>query len=541
MSIKLTEELLHLQTHVGQNTGQVIAEGTLVLPSHKPAVVQVVKAIGEPSADSIQVEEDRVVVEGLLKVTLLYLTAPDEDGMSGYDAVTWERVLPFSYLFDIPGAMPGMEAEVEFELGELSLDVAADGRSVQAEWVVDGFARVLQKQNVWVVVNALSTTSRTLDVDAESVRIEEVLGSVTEEFEISGTIALAGAGPAIEQLLYVTAEPVVTAARCHSDRLSVSGHISCQILYRPEGQQTVEALHWQEAISFEQLLNLPGALPGANPALDLRMVDLNARPVVGGTGLELHGTVQAKAKAVEVRTLSLVESIVGDKNGPEIACRKEDVRLEQKVGQAAQHVRVQFTIEVPEAKPPVDRIITFSGSAKVHDVKLQPNRVSVAGFVDVEMLYEGHVAPDEPPVYAARWANAATFETMVEVPGAETGMDVQVEAEVVHVTPDLINRETCEVEVEINIDVRVIETFEREIVAEAVEIKETTGRPPSYVCVRVQPDDTLWKVATRYGSTVEMLMSYNPEISKLDDPAILPLGMRLFIPRQSKAPLQEAQ
>ncbi len=541
MSIKLTEELLQLQAHVGQNTGQVIAQGTLVLPSHKPTLAQVVKVIGEPKVEAIQVEEDRVVAEGLLKVTLLYMSTPEEDGLSQYDAVTWERTLPFSYLFDIPGAMPGMTAEVEFELGDSSLEVSSDGRSAQAEWVVDGFAKVSASQSAWVVTSALSTTSRTLDVDAETMKIEEVLGSDVGQFEVGGTIALSSSGPAIEQVLYVSAEPQIASARCQADSVSVSGFVSCQILYRPEGMQTIAALQWSDAIDFEQLIELDGAVSGANAIVDLELIEFSARPVVGGTGLEVHGTVRAKAKAVQVRSLSLVESITGDKSGPEIACRREEVRLEQRIGQSSKHLNSKFTVEVPEAKPPVDRIVTFQGSAKAQDVKIQANRVVVSGLIDVEMLYEGHVDLDDPPVYAARWGNATTFEAVLDIPGAESGMDVQVEAEVVEIAPDLINRETCEVDVGLRVDVKVSETVDREIVAEAVEVKTATGRPPTYVCVRVQPDDTLWKIAARYGSSVEMLANYNPDIADLEDRDLLPLGLRLFIPRQSKPSLQEAQ
>lgn len=539
MSIKLTEELLHLNTFVGQNPGQVAVEGTLTLPSHKPACAEVVHVIAVPKTHAVQIEEDSVVAEGSVQLTAIYL-AVDDEGEISYESVSWDRVLPFSYVFDVPGAVPGMEAEVSFELGELNVEASADGRSLLAECVIDGIARVTQAQEVWVVVDALSTASKKLAVESETVRIEEVLSSVTDEFVVSGTVALPAGAPFIEELFYAGGNVVVTSARYQYDKLIVDGVLALEILYRPEGEQTVLARNWPDAIRFEQVVDVEGAVPGLHPQVVLSVKELTAQPVIGGSGLDLNGVIEIKAKAVEPRSIPVVLDIAGDKNGVEIACRKEEIRLEKRVNNGVRTVQSKFTIEMPESKPPIDRITAFRTKARITDYKLQPNRVAVTGVIDAEMLYEGHVDLTDPPVYAARWASAATFDAVVDVPGAEPDMDVQVEVGIVNQFPDLINRETCEVTVDIRVAAKVTEVIDLEAVAEAVEVKQTSGRAPSYVCVRVQPDDTLWKIATRYGSTVEMLVDYNPELNDLDNLDELPVGMRLFIPRQRKPAMNEA-
>ena len=473
MSIKLTEELLQLEAHVGQNKGQVITEGALVLPANKPGIAEIVKVIAKPRAEMIQVEEDCVVAEGLLQVTLIYLKSPDEDGLSGYESVTWERVLPFSHLFEIPGVQPGMKAEVEFELQEPTLDISGDGRSVQAEWLVDGFAKVTNRYSAWVVTNALSTASRRLDVDVETVKVQEVLGWAEGRFEVGETVAVANRGPAIDQVFYAEAQPVVRSARCREEEVAVTGSVTLEILYRPEGEETVRLLKWEDALRFEQVLDLAGAKPGSQPIVDVRVTDLYTRPVVGGTGLEVQVHLALEVKVVHSRSINLVESIAADREGPAIACRREEIRLEQRIGRANRYVDSKFTIEVPESKPPVNRIISFQGRAKVADVTMEGSRITVTGFVDVEMLYEGHVDLDAPPVYFAQWGNAAAFETLLEIPGAESGMDVQVDVEVAELIPDLINRETCEVHGQVNIEAQVVEVIEREVV-----VRPWRLRPP---------------------------------------------------------------
>ena len=106
----------------------------------------------------------------------------------------------------------------------------------------------------------------------------------------------------------------------------------------------------------------------------------------------------------------------------------------------------------------------------------------------------------------------------------------RLDVEVAELIPDLINRETCEVHGQVNIEAQVVEVIEREVVAEAVEVKTTKGRPPSYVCVRVQPEDTLWKIAARYGSTVELLLNYNPGLGDVEQEGFCPSGCGCLSP-----------
>ena len=157
----------------------------------------------------------------------------------------------------------------------------------------------------WVVTNALSTASRRLDVDVETVKVQEVLGWAEGRFEVGETVAVANRGPAIDQVFYAEAQPVVRSARCREEEVAVTGSVTLEILYRPEGEETVRLLKWEDALRFEQVLDLAGAKPGSQPIVDVRVTDLYTRPVVGGTGLEVQVHLALEVKVVHSRSINL--------------------------------------------------------------------------------------------------------------------------------------------------------------------------------------------------------------------------------------------
>jgi len=77
----------------------------------------------------------------------------------------------------------------------------------------------------------------------------------------------------------------------------------------------------------------------------------------------------------------------------------------------------------------------------------------------------------------------------------------------------------------------------KEVVAEAVELRKFKGRIPTYTCITLQPEDTFWKLATKYGTSIENLVESNPALAETVMTGALPAGEKLYITRSSTASL----
>ncbi len=84
---------------------------------------------------------------------------------------------------------------------------------------------------------------------------------------------------------------------------------------------------------------------------------------------------------------------------------------------------VRGQIEVPEAKPDVDKILSREARAKVRDVTIVPDKVIVNGTLDVQVTYIAF-KPDQSVNF---FHDSLNFTSFIDVPGARPGDEVYVE------------------------------------------------------------------------------------------------------------------
>lgn len=122
---------------------------------------------------------------------------------------------------------------------------------------------------------------------------------------------------------------------------------------------------------------------------------------------------------------------------------------------------VRGQIEVPDAKPDVDKILSKGANTKVRKVSIVPDKVIVEGTLTLQMMYVAF-KPDQS-VHSMH--DEVKFTTFVDVEGAEPGMEhyVEVTVEDVRITPSKGNPRKFDVTAVLSIFVKITEVDELEI------------------------------------------------------------------------------
>src|SRR5690606_7515191 len=156
------------------------------------------------------------------------------------------------------------------------------------------------------------------------------------------------------------------------------------------------------------------------------------------------------------------------------------------------------------------------------------DKVVGEGYVTVAALYVART--EGQPLHYVSWRRAMAFESEIDVPGAQPGMDADVSARVASIAADLLNRETVEADVRLTFEAAVTRPVEREAIVEAVAVPPAEGNPPTFTFVAVQPGDTLWKLSNRYHANMDDIVRANPWLQGAADGA-LPAGRKRRVPR----------
>lgn len=133
--LKMDRKDYEFNAVLGQNVNETIIRENIEIDNNIPKPVEVIMSTGNVSVADKKILEDKVAMEGLLNVNVMYKTANEDENV----AVLQDEI-PFTCNVDIAGAKIDMESIVKVNLESLEANVEAGTIAVKA--VARVYARV---------------------------------------------------------------------------------------------------------------------------------------------------------------------------------------------------------------------------------------------------------------------------------------------------------------------------------------------------------------------------------------------------------------
>lgn len=522
MSLRLARRTLHIERVAGEGSAETVVEGTVRLPDRYPPIGRALQLTAHPVVSHVEPTDDRVLVEGVVRLGLLYAAheqPPSDAEGKGAPAerpqrAEWEDGLPFACLLTVNGATEESDVDVEARVASVAYEVRGDDESVDVDVVLKVHARLVGTDLVELTVAAAGPG---VACETEEVRVRSKLAEIETTGRAGGSLSFAGRSLP-EQILDVRVVPALTEVTHEEGRAVIRGFLDCDCLYLAGDGAGAQYVEWPKGLLFE--LSVPcAAIPGYavwEPNVTVAQADYYVEHGAEGGALRLDLQIKASAAAYRGEIVSCVRNITSDQG--DVACRVEELQVYEAVGEGTSRTELQGVLELPEGLPPIERVLRGDAHLVVEEVHVLGDKVAIEGRINVELLYVGRTEGGGE-LQAARWPYAVTFDVEVPVPGAEPGLDRSVHAAVRRLEFDLINRETVEVRMQAVAEARVGRMRTLDVVAEAVEVPPAEADPPTFRFVVTTEDDTLWKLAQLYRTTPEAILAHNDWI----DPAA-PLG-----------------
>lgn len=513
MSLRLKTQTVRIERLLGEGRAETVAEGTVRLPERYPAVGRALHVTAEPVVTAVEPTDDRVLIEGVIQLALTYVAfeeemSEDEDAGPRTQEVlhraTWERELSFAYLLELVGATEESQVDVAAKVESVNYEVRSDDTTVDVDVVLDLEAKLLAIEEVDLTVGVIGEE---VDPEVDQVRIRSRLGAVETSGRISAALPFAGRSLP-ERIVDVTAVPSLVEVSEEGNETVIRGQIDCSALYVGTEGAGAQAIEWPKGIGFVLTTEALGVGPQALwvPKVTAVVRDYYVESAVEGAMLRLELDIAGSAVAYQADVAAVVTDITSDQD--DVACRVEETEVYEAVGEGATRAELQGVLELPEGLPPIERLLRGEARFIVEEVHVLGDKVAVEGQVRIDLLYVGRGEEDDE-VHVARWPYAITADLEVPVPGAEPGLDRTVSAVVRRVDFDLINRETVEARVQVGCEAQVGRLRVVENVVEAVVVPPEDEERPTFTFVVTTDDDTLWKLAQLYRTSIEAILEQN--------------------------------
>jgi len=483
--LQVTKELLRLEEVIGEATSQIIVSRTVEIPAPKPDAMQIVDEITEVVVTKVSIVPNKVLVEGVLRVKVIY-----EAAVPAQTVHVFHAEVTFTHFVEIPGAEPDMTVYPTLTVESVSLEVLnPPSRRVEIRAILALFAKVVRPVELKVITNVTGIAG--IQVTRETIRAEDIIGREEAQAIVRGEVTLPEAKPNVRQVIDSVASVTITQVIAILNKAIIRGTIDIRIIYEADTPyQTVHVVHG--TIPFELFVEVPGLEPDmvvvATAEVEFAGFDISAnrRTIIARV------VVKATAKAVRVRPIEVVTDVKGLPAGYKV--EKELVRIQEVLSDMRRQSIVQAVLDIPEEKPDVVSVISHKATVQVDRVLVVPNKVIVEGVIHLKTVYEGFTP--EQSVHAV--SHDISFSDFVHVAGAAPGMDAQVQVDVEHVSYDVGAGDPITVQIVLKITARIVRTRQIMVVVNIVAVEAIcTGVViGDMVNVRPTPSTEMHPIAT---------------------------------------------
>lgn len=352
-------------------------------PSQLPGPAIKVKEIrAEAIVREVLVVPDAVVVQGTVHKQIFWV------GTDQTVHHTPENI-PFTQIIPVPGARPGMLAQVQSAVEHLTFSLSPDGTTVFQKVLVRSSAVVAELQQVGIALGM-----------GPLVQVEVFVAQEPASHTVASQHTLAQ--PAVK-LTEVRATIQALTALAGTGTVSVSGLVHYQVFFvGMDGRQ-----HHQTAETpFEFAVPVPGAEPGFTARVELSVVNVEPTlidPVTLSIASLLSGSV----------TVTRPEEVtVATGPGPTL-------KLPRLVGEAP--VFLSDTADLTLGNP-ASQVLSVTTTIGPVTARVQPGQVFLSGTLESTVEYVDAVTGE---LRSETFPNP--FSAVLSVPGAAPGMDASVQ------------------------------------------------------------------------------------------------------------------
>ena len=520
MSLELIKEAVRLNQPIGEETIQTIVENDIIVPDVKPDISRVLLLDGESWIDSAEVATDKVLISGTVRYKILYVSDDSEQPIKSINSSTG-----FHYSMDIPNTRQGMQCRVECDIEHMEYEVI-NSRKVNVKAIVSLAGKTTDQIERLITQDFDGLEG--IQVLRNTISVNSYIGNSESSCLVGEILEMPTGKPAILEILRSDARVTAKDFKVTEDKIDAIGELYLSTLYIADDEtRTIQYMEHQ--IPFTQPIEMAGVDESSYCDLDYSLGEVICEVLEDSDGelrqLRCEAMLSVYAECFEKREVELVEDAYSPYS--RVSIEKENLILQELVSENESQITVKEAIEIDEDSPDISELFNVLGKLSLSGGEIADERINVEGVVVTNVLYLAD-DEDEPVLCASR---EIPFRQSLEVKGVSEDMGLGVEMDIEHCSYNIISTKQIEVRFIIGLKTRVGRQITVPVVVKAEEQaldENRLAQQPSVTIYFTRQDDTLWKIAKKYYTTVDELIMHN----ELEDIGELRGGEQLIIPRK---------
>lgn len=501
--MELVKKNIHMNRWKGNVSSQITLDDDFIVPDTMDDMEQVVLDTGEIQVESSKSQGEKVVIKGRMDFHVLYRKS--EGGLQ-----TMGGTIAFEESVNVPGLAERDFVQVTWDLEDLNAGII-NSRKLSIKAIVTLNVKVETLYDVEAAVD-VDTGSAGTDVQVESLKRSVDVATIAirrkDTFRIKEDIQLTGNKPNIDRVLWSEMKLRGVNTRPMDGLVHVDGEVLVFVIYSGDGENT--PIQWiEESMPFSGDLNLPDAVEEMVPSIGVRLIhkEIEAKPDYDGEmrELEVDAVLELDMKLYDEQKVELLSDLYSTNR--ELMLQTGEACFDQMLTKNICKCRVSEKIKIHQA----DRILQIchsEGTVKLDDVEIKEDGLHIEGVLEVQLLYL--TADDDEPIKSS--VEMIQFHYMAEAKGINEKSNFQLATGLEQLTAVMLSGDTVELKAVITLDLLVLQPVCESVITSAIVEPMDMQRlqqMPGIVGYIVQPEDSMWKIAKNFHTTVDNIMMTN--------------------------------
>lgn len=508
MAIETAKDSLVLNQIISQKTDTILVEEDCIVPDIKPDILNVISNSGIVCIYKKEILDGKVRIDGCINTYIMYLSDTEEESaVRGLNTN-----LDFTQMIDMEKVTNSMTLDANIVLKSLDCKVL-NGRKIHIKAMLEVEAKVYSNETVEYVKDIQNLKDvQLLNSDLE---INSLVGTGSTKLYAKDTFNIDQIDNLVE-VMKTDLKIINKDTKFSYNKVLIKAELETKILYLTEDNRISMA---EGKIPIMGFIDLPNISEEHTCDVKYEIKNLIVKPNnVDEHSIYIETEIEIYCRAYENKKLKIIQDLYSPTVDLSFSQKKVKV-----IGQKESRTQV-CNIREKERLPEI-------GPRKIYDVEVYPI-INKQNILNDRILYEGEV---ELNFIYAEGTNGRIETKQISIPfnfsmdfeGIKQEMNVDTIVEITMQDFVVMPDESIDIKVDLTFTAISSKDGNLSIIDEVQEEECRNICKYSMIIYFAKPGDTLWKIAKKFGSTVEDISRVNG----IEDVDNLQVGRQLFIPR----------
>lgn len=496
---------------------QITMDDDFIVPDVKPDIEKIVLDDGDVEIEEIKRLTEKAEIRGKLAYRMLYY--PGEDGQ----LQAMKGSIPFDEYLNIPELEDKDYLQAEAEIEDLTIELI-HSRKINVKAIIT-FRLTVEGIDEQTAVTEIED-GEPVEMLMRAVRAAQAAVCQKDTYRIKEELEIGSSQPDIEELLWSQCRLRNVQTKPLDGALSIQGVMAVFCVYR--GPEPHIPPQWIEReVAFSGTMDIPDVTEDMYPEIGVRLshCQLEEQPDFDGENrnISLDAVLELDIKLYEEETLQ----IVSDVYSPAKDLEPEYLSAEVEEILVKNSSRTKITDKIKSnTGDNLLQICHVDGSVKLDDIKVVDGGLNLEGALCLKILFM--TDSDTHPLQSMK--GVIPFQYKVEAKGINDQSVYQLNTGLEQLGAVMMGGGEVEVKAVILFDLLARKKFNEQMITGVMEQPvdlEAVQKLPGIAIYVARPEDTLWKIAKKFHTTVDSLRSVN----NLSEEPLSP-GKRLLVLKQ---------